>query len=63
MLVTNDNLMRTVQVGVTMLNFPEGSTYGPVMAASIIVLLPTILLFIIFRKKIVSGIMGGAIKG
>ncbi len=40
MLVTNDNLMRTVQVGVTMLNFPEGSTYGPVMAASMIVLLP-----------------------
>lgn len=63
MLVTNDNLMRTVQVGVTMLNFPEGSTYGPVMAASMIVLLPTLLLFIIFRRQIVGGIMGGAIKG
>lgn len=63
MLVTNDNLMRTVQVGVTMLNFPEGSTYGPVMAASMIVLLPTLLIFIIFRRKIVGGIMGGAVKG
>lgn len=63
MLVTNDNMMRTVQVGVTMLNFPEGSTYGPVMAASMIVLLPTLLLFIIFRRQIVGGIMGGAIKG
>ena len=63
MLVTNNNLMRTVQVGVTMLNFPEGSTYGPVMAASMIVLLPTLLIFIIFRKKIVDGIMGGAVKG
>ncbi|MEG2568769.1 MAG: carbohydrate ABC transporter permease, partial [Acinetobacter sp.] len=28
MLVTNDNLMRTVQVGVTMLNFPDGTVYG-----------------------------------
>ncbi len=63
MLVTNDNMMRTVQVGVTMLNFPEGSTYGPVMAASMIVLLPTLLVFIIFRRKIVGGIMGGAVKG
>lgn len=63
MLVTNNNLMRTVQVGVTMLNFPEGSTYGPVMAASMLVLLPTALLFIVFRRKIVGGIMGGAVKG
>lgn len=63
MLVTNDNMMRTVQVGVTMLNFPEGSTYGPVMAASMIVLLPTLVIFIIFRRKIVGGIMGGAVKG
>ena len=63
MLVTNDNLMRTVQVGVTMLNFPEGSTYGPVMAASMIVLLPTLAVFVIFRRQIVGGIMGGAVKG
>lgn len=63
MLVTNDNNMRTVQVGVTMLNFPEGSTYGPVMAASMMVMLPALLLFVVFRRKIVGGIMGGAVKG
>ncbi|MBQ8082418.1 MAG: carbohydrate ABC transporter permease [Clostridia bacterium] len=63
MLVTNDNAMRTVQVGVTMLNFPEGSSYGPIMAASMLVLLPTVLLFIIFRRKIIGGIMGGSVKG
>lgn len=63
MLVTNDNRMRTVQVGVTMLNFPDGVVYGPVMAASILVLLPTLLVFLFFQKKIVSGIMGGAVKG
>jgi sn-glycerol 3-phosphate transport system permease protein len=62
MLVTNDNRMRTVQVGVTMLNFPDGIVYGPVMAASILVLLPTLLVFLFFQKKIVSGIMGGAVK-
>lgn len=63
MLVTNDNAMRTVQVGVTMLNFPDGTAYGPIMAASILVLLPTLLIFVLFQKKIVGGIMGGAVKG
>lgn len=62
MLVTNRNEMRTVQVGVTMLNFPEGTVHGPIMAASMMVLLPTLLIFIFFQKKIVSGMMGGAVK-
>lgn len=63
MLVTNKNDMRTVQVGITMLNFPDGTVYGPIMAAATIVLVPTILVFIIFKKQIVSGIMVGSVKG
>ena len=63
MLVTNNPLMRTVQVGVTMLNNEGGNVYGPIMAASMMVLVPTAMIFLIFRKKIVSGMMGGAIKG
>lgn len=63
MLVTNADSMRTVQVGVTMLNFPEGTVYGPIMAASVLVLLPVAILFIIFRRQIVGGLMGGAVKG
>ena len=63
MLVTNNPLMRTVQVGVTRLNNEDGNVYGPIMAASMMVLVPTAMIFLIFRKKIVSGMMGGAIKG
>lgn len=63
MLVTNNPLMRTVQVGVTMLNNEDGNVYGPIMAASMMVLVPTALIFLLFRKKIVSGMMGGAVKG
>ena len=63
MLVTNNPLMRTVQVGVTMLNNEDGNVYGPIMAASMMVLVPTAMIFLIFRKKIVSGMMGGASKG
>lgn len=62
MLVTNKPLMRTVQVGVTMLNNEDGNVHGPIMAASMMVLVPTVAIFLIFRKKIVSGIMGGALK-
>lgn len=63
MLVSNDDAKRTVQVGVTMLNFPDGVVYGPIMAASILVLLPVAVMFIIFRRQIVGGLMGGAVKG
>ena len=63
MLVTNKPLMRTVQLGVTMLNYEDGNVYGPVMAASMLVLVPTVAVFLIFRKKIVSGMMGGSVKG
>ena len=63
MMVTNQNELRTIQVGVTMLNFPEGTVYGPIMAASILALLPIAVIFVIFRRQIVGGLMGGAIKG
>lgn len=63
LLVTNDPAMRTVQVGVTTLNFSEGNTYGPVMAASVLIMIPTVLVFLVFRKQIVSGMMGGSVKG
>lgn len=63
LLVTNKTEMRTVQVGITMLNFSEGTVYGPIMAASIMVLLPSLILFLTFQKRIVSGMMAGGVKG
>lgn len=65
LLVTNVNEMRTAQVAVTMLNINEGSSYGPgaVMAAAVMILIPSILIFLLFQKKIVGGIMVGAVKG
>ena len=63
MMVTNQNELRTIRVGVTMLNFPEGTVYGPIMAASILALLPIAVIFVIFRRQIVGGLMGGAVKG
>lgn len=63
LMVTNRNEMRTVQTAITMLNFPDGSNHGAIMATSILVLIPSIFVFVIFQRKIISGMMSGAVKG
>lgn len=65
LLVTNVDEMRTAQVAVTMLNINEGSSYDPgtVMAAATVILIPSVLVFLIFQKKIVGGMTAGAVKG
>ncbi len=62
LLVTNITEMRTIQVGITMLKDRESAIFGPVMAGVTIALIPTVLIFIIFQRKIVSGMMSGAVK-
>ena len=63
LLVTNKTEMRTVQVGITMLNFSEEAAYGATMAGAVIVLIPSIIIFIISQKQIVKGMTAGAVKG
>lgn len=63
LIVTNREEMRPVQVAVTMLNFPDASPYGAIMAASMLILLPSVLVFIIFQKKIQAGMLAGSVKG
>ena len=65
LLVTNVNEMRTAQVAITILNANDGSNYGSgaLMAAAVVILIPSILIFLVFQKRIVGGIMVGAVKG
>ena len=56
---------RTVPVGISLI---AGATafeipWGSIMAASVIVTLPLLLLVLVFQKKIVSGLTAGAVKG
>lgn len=62
MMVTNQNEMRTIQVGITMLKDRESAIFGPVMAGVVVALIPTVLVFVLFQRKIVSGMMAGAVK-
>ena len=63
MLVTTRNEMRTIQVAITMLNFPDESPHGSVMAAAVLILLPSIFIFMVGQRWIKAGMSAGAIKG
>lgn len=63
LIITNDDTMRTVQVGVSMLSGADQVSWGPIMAATMIALLPTVVIFSICQKQIVRGMTAGAVKG
>jgi trehalose/maltose transport system permease protein len=59
------NEQRTVPVAIGML---QGASqfelpWGNIMAASVVVTLPIIVMVLIFQKRIVSGLTSGAVKG
>ncbi|AEC02618.1 carbohydrate ABC transporter permease [Parasphaerochaeta coccoides] len=58
LLVTTDQNMRTVQVGITMLGFSESLDYGPLFAALAVIMVPSIVIFALLRKRIMDGILG-----
>lgn len=57
------NEMRTVQIGLKTLNFAEETSYGGTMAGAMIILIPTLIVFMLFQRKIVSGMTAGSEKG
>jgi trehalose/maltose transport system permease protein len=62
---TLTNEMRTVPVAIALMT--GASQYelpwGKITAASVIVTVPLIILVLIFQRRIVSGLMAGAVKG
>lgn len=63
LLITNSDKMRTVQIGVSMLQFEEFTSWNLVLAGVFIVLLPSLLLLVLGLKQLVRGITAGAVKG
>ncbi len=61
----SDDMERTVPVSISLIT---GATayeipWGSIMAASVIVTVPLVILVLIFQQKIVSGLTAGAVKG
>ncbi|TVY07830.1 carbohydrate ABC transporter permease [Paenibacillus cremeus] len=63
LLVTNSPKMRTVQIGVSMMQSEEFTSWSAVLAGVVIILLPSLLLLVLGLKQLVRGMTAGAVKG
>ncbi|MGL5020786.1 MAG: carbohydrate ABC transporter permease [Mycoplasmatales bacterium] len=63
LLVTSTKEARTLPIGLVQFTTEAGSQFHLLMAASTMIIIPMIVLFIISRKYIVSGLTSGSIKG
>lgn len=63
LLVTSDIKLRTVQIGIGMLQNSDAMAYGPVMAGTTLILIPSVLVFVLGQKSLISGLTAGAVKG
>lgn len=54
----------TLPIGLTMLQNNEGvSNWGPVMAATIMTMLPVLVMFLALQQYMIKGLISGAVKG
>lgn len=64
LIVTNTADMRTLPIGLSWLLDQEGTTqWGVVMAGTLFVLIPMVLVFLWAQRYVVDGIAAGAVKG
>ena len=65
LIITNDSTMRTVQIGIRFFLFDQerGTDWGALMAGAVIVMLPTLLLFLVAQRQLVKGIAMTGLKG
>jgi len=63
LLITNQTLMRTTQVGLAQLRFEESLRWGFLMSGVVMVAVPTLLLLVLGQRQLVRGLTAGAVKG
>jgi ABC-type glycerol-3-phosphate transport system permease component len=63
LLITNSKDMRTVQIGIALLQDEERFMFNIVMAGVVLILIPTFTLFIVGNRQLIRGLTAGAIKG
>jgi len=63
LLITNQTLMRTTQVGIAQLRFEESARWGVIMAGVIMVAVPTLALLVAGQRQLIRGLTAGAVKG
>ena len=63
LIVTTDNDMRTVEVGIAMFSSIYGTNWPFQMAAAVVVLLPILVVFFLTQKYVIEGISLTGLKG
>jgi sn-glycerol 3-phosphate transport system permease protein len=62
-LMSDDERTAPLQVGLTMLQNNDGVTnWGPVMAGTVLTILPVLILFLILQRQMIKGLTSGAVK-
>ena len=59
----NNQDLRTLPIAIRLFQQQHGTEWGLVFAASILAILPVIVVFIIFQRQFIKGVMAGAVKG
>ena len=55
--------VRTLPLALQSLFDPYQFSWGQVMAGGVVIALPAVILFFIFRKQLVGGLLAGGVKG
>ncbi len=63
LLVTNSDRVRTAQIGISQLYDIDSEQIGLMMAGVVVVLVPSLSIFIFMQKQLINGLMAGAVKG
>lgn len=63
LLVTGSNQMRTVQIGIGMLDSVDSQSITLMIAGVVMIILPSISIFILGQKQLIRGMFSGAVKG
>lgn len=63
LLVTGSDKMRTVQIGISMLDSVDSQSITLMIAGVVMIILPSLSIFIFGQKQLVRGMFSGAVKG
>jgi multiple sugar transport system permease protein len=61
--IISDPHKRTLPIAIALFQGQHATSWGLVFAASVIAVLPVILIFVVFQRQFVSGLAAGAVKG
>ena len=63
LIIMTDNSVKTLPVGLLAFRGEYVVDWGPLLAAMVVVIVPTIIFYFIFHRNIVKGVTAGSIKG